>query len=290
LRYNLDKLSIFFIGIFYFANSSATILNKDLFINSGEFVTVKFTTFPFLAFNETPEFSSSNAVFTATSSDSIIFTIHNNDDVIHGFAIKGFAGAPVTIPPGDSATFTFYSTDEGIFIYYDQLNYPENRYMGLGGMICINNSLSKKYYWNLKEHQTEFNNDIDAGLTVDWNNYVPDYFTINSRSYPDTQLDTSAAITGNVGDTILIFIANTGQSEHSIHFHGFHCKVLYSTGNRIRKDWVKDTWPIEQLEGVVLELIPDKPGRYSVHDHNLLAMSGGGTHPYGMFLIIEINE
>ena len=290
MRNGINKFSLILIGIVCFANCSATIINKDLFINSGEFVTVKLTTFPFLAFNETEEFNSLNVVFNSTTSDSIIFNVHNNDDVIHGFAVKGFIGTPLTIAPGDSATFTFYSTEEKIFIYYDQLNYPENRYMGLGGMICVNNSTSKKYYWNLKEHQTEFNNDISAGLTVDWSNYIPDYFTINSRSYPNTQTDTTAAITGNVGDTILIFIANTGQSEHSIHFHGFHCKVLYSTGSRIRKDWVKDTWPIEQMEGVVLELIPDKPGRYSVHDHNLLAMSGGGTHPYGMFLIMEIDE
>ncbi|MFI5171842.1 MAG: multicopper oxidase domain-containing protein [Chitinophagales bacterium] len=290
MLHSIKKISLFLIGLVYLANSSATIINKDLFVNSGEFVTVKLTTFPFLAFNETDGFNSVNAVFNCSTGDTIIFNVHNNDDVIHGFAIKGYIGTPLAIAPGDSATFTFYSSEESIFIYYDQLNYPDNRYMGLGGMICVNNSASIKYYWNLKEYQTEFNNDIDAGLAVNWNNYIPDYFTINSRSYPDTQSDTTAAINVNVGDTILIFIANTGQSEHSIHFHGFHSKVLYSTGSRIRKDWVKDTWPIEQMEGVILQLIPDKPGRYSVHDHNLLAMSGGGTHPYGMFLIMEIDE
>ena len=290
MLHRLNKIFLTLCGIALFVNCDASIINKNLFINNGEFITVKLTDFPFLVYNETEEFSSLNVVFNCSTSDSILFNIHNNDVITHGFAIKGFGGTPITIVAGDSATFTFYSTEEKIFIYYDQLNYPENRYMGLGGMICVNNSSSKKYYWNLKEHQTEFNNDIASGLTVDWNNYVPDYFTINSRSYPNTQTDTSAAIVANVGDTVLIFITNTGQSEHSIHFHGFHCRVLYSTGNRIRKDWVKDTWPIEQMEGVVLELIPDKPGRYSVHDHNLLAMAGGGTHPYGMFLIIEINE
>jgi len=268
----------------------ATTLHKTLYINRGEFVTVKLTTFPFLAFNETETYGSLNVVLNTTTEDTLVLHVHNNDDEDHGFAIKGYAASPITIAPGDSGTYSFSSTEEKLFIYYDHLNYPENRYMGLGGMICVNNSAAQKYYWNLKEHQTAFNVDIDAGAPVDWSSYYPDYFTINGNSYPNTQTDPTAAIQANVGDSILLFIANTGQSEHSIHFHGFHCSVVYSTGDRIKKDWVKDTFPIESMEGVVLLLIPDKPGRYSVHDHNLLAMSGGGTHPLGMFIIMEIDE
>jgi hypothetical protein len=42
------------------------------------------------------------------------------------------------------------------------------------------------------------------------------------------------------------------------------------------------------MQALLLEMVPDKPGRYAVHDHNLVAVSGGGIHPNGMFLIMEI--
>ena len=155
-------------------------------------------------------------------------------------------------------------------------------------MIVVNNSISKKYYWNLKDHQTLFNFKIADGNVVNFRDYEPDYFTINGKSFPDLQNDPGAVVKANVGDTVLIYMVNTGQSLHSIHFHGFHCTSVYSTSRAIGKNWIKDTYPVYSMEGVVLRLVPDKKGLYSVHDHNLVAVSGGGTHPNGMFLIMEI--
>lgn len=192
------------------------------------------------------------------------------------------------ILPGDSVTGSYHFQSEGIFIYFDYLAYPSNRYLGLAGMICVSKpSLAKSFYWNIKEHQTGFNNVIAAGGSVDWNMYDPDYFTINGLSHPDLQNDPTAKVNGNIGDTIHIFVANTGVSTHSIHFHGFHCKVLYSTHSSIQVGSSKDTFPFRSMEGAVLELVPDKVGRYSVHDHNLVAVSGGNTHPNGMFIIMS---
>ena len=125
-------------------------------------------------------------------------------------------------------------------------------------------------------------------MPVDWNAYRPDYFTINGRSFPDLQLDPTATILQNVGDTIFIFVANTGRAKHSLHFHGFHPEVIYSSDPWIQVGSAKDTWPMKPMSALLLQLVPDKLGRYSVHDHNLVAVSGGGVHPNGMFTIMEI--
>jgi hypothetical protein len=43
------------------------------------------------------------------------------------------------------------------------------------------------------------------------------------------------------------------------------------------------------MDAMVLRMIPDKTGKYAVHDHNLVAVTGGNTHPNGMFTIMQIN-
>ena len=278
----------FLVPCAFFLHSSANTISQNLYINRGVFTTVKQTTFPYLSFNDSANFNSGNKVIVLTTNDTILFTIFNNDSVQHGFAIKNFTISPLTINVGDSATITFFSSEEKIFIYYDNLNFPNNAYLGMAGMICVNNSSNKKYYWNIKEHQTNFNNEIANGNPVNWKSYDPDYFTINGLSFPELQNDSTAAVNATVGDTVLIFVANTGYSLHSIHFHGFHCKVLFSTSSRIIKNSEKDTFPMQSMDGAVLQMVPDKTGKYSVHDHNLVAVSGGGTHPNGMFLIMEI--
>jgi FtsP/CotA-like multicopper oxidase with cupredoxin domain len=161
--------------------------------------------------------------------------------------------------------------------------------MGLAGMISVNMPIdSKIYFWNLKEHQTQFSAALTQKIKVDWGKYYPDYFTINGLSFPDLQNDVSAKPTGKVGERILIAITNTGQSKHSIHFHGYHSKVIATTSNLMMVNDSKDTFPLESMSGLLLEMIPDKPGKYSVHDHNLVAISGGSMHPNGMFLMMEI--
>ena len=278
---------IFFLFLFLSQQSFSNNIQQNLFLNRGTFIAVNSTTFSFLAFNSTSNFISRNEDLSFLPYDSITFNIHNNDTAIHGFAVKNYAGS-VTIAAGDSANFLFTSSTNGLFIYYDNFNYPTNRYLGAAGIISINNYSGKKYFWNMKEHESMFTDTIVQGGIVNWNNYEPDFFTINGLSYPDIQNDTTSKIVAHVGDTIHIYIANTGQSLHSLHFHGFHCRAIYSSSTTIGIDWVKDTYAIRSMETCILELVPDKVGLYSVHDHNLAALSGGGTHPNGMFTIMLI--
>lgn len=263
---------------------------KTLYINKGTFTTVNNTSFPFLAFNPTPVFDSLNNVIKITTSDTLVLKVINNDTATHGFDVKGVSGINATVSPGDSVTNTISFSQQGVYIYYDNYQYPKYRYLGLGGMICVSNPAggTKKFYWNIKEHQTSFNSTLANGGAVNWSNYDPDYFTINSKSHPDLQSDSTAKVLASAGDTVIIFIANTGQSKHSLHFHGFHPTVMYSSDSFIQNNSKKDTWPLKRMESLMLLFIPDKTGKYSVHDHNLVAVSGGGTHPNGMFTIMEI--
>jgi len=267
---------------------SATI-SKTIFINRGIFTTVNSTTFPFYTFNDSPVYNSLNSVIQVTTNDTLQLSVINNDTIVHGFDIKNTTGNSNTINPGDTITVNVNFTQQGVFIYYDNYVYPQNRYMGLAGMICVNNNTnSKNYFWNIKDHQTGFNNTVASGGNVNFSQYDPDYFTINGKSFPELEDDTSATVLANMNDTIYLFIANTGQSSHGLHFHGFHPVCLYSSDSWIQVNSAKDSWPLKRMESVLLMIVPDKTGKYSVHDHNLVAVSGGGIHPNGMFTIMEI--
>jgi FtsP/CotA-like multicopper oxidase with cupredoxin domain len=266
---------------------NAVKINQSLFINRGTLVTVKNTTLSFLAFNTSTVYSASNAVVSCLKTDTIVFTVTNNDTASHGFKVKNYPGISYTINPAGSITCTLIPTQRSIFIYYDHVAYPRNTYMGLAGIVAVKDKPADKvYYWNLKEHLTTFNQAL--GYNVNWANYYPDYFTVNGKSYSQIQLDPTAKITNQKNDTIYIYVANTGQSMHSLHFHGFHPKSMFTDCKKIQPNWVKDTWGMFSMDAMVIKLVPDKTGKYSVHDHNLVAVTGGNTHPNGMFMIMDI--
>ncbi len=260
---------------------------RTVHIDRGIFTTVHGTTFPWLAFNSTPLFDPLNAVIVLSPGDVLELTVVNNDTTVHGIAIAGVLSQPGSILPGDSLTVELVTTIERNYIYSDPTAYPKNTYLGLAGMICVTAATSQVYFWNIKEHERSFNDTLASGGTVDWSTYDPDYFTINGLSHPDLQNDLTAKINCTLGDTVRIFVTNTGQSAHAIHFHGFHCTALYNS-DALRTGWSKDTWPLRSMQCALLEFVADKVGRYSVHDHNLVAVSGGGTHPNGMFIITDV--
>lgn len=262
-------------------------INQTIYINSGNSTCIDGKQMSYKAFNSSPSFVNRNMQFSLSLGDSLFLQVINNDTIEHGFDVKWTQGSRDTVSAGDTINVVFSSSEQGLFIYYDHLNYPDNAYMGLSGIIAVGVN-ANTFFWNIKDHQLNWNDSIASGNTVDWMDYYPDYFTINGQSNPNINLDTTARVEGFVGDTILIFMANTGQAEHSIHFHGYHCDILYSSMNINHVGRNKDTFPIKRMEAYVLRLVPHQTGEYPVHDHNLLSITGGGIYPFGMFLTMLI--
>ncbi|MFT5969981.1 MAG: FtsP/CotA-like multicopper oxidase with cupredoxin domain [Flavobacteriales bacterium] len=278
--------TLLFVLMFHLGKSET--VSKTLYVNKGLYTAIDSSQFPFEAFNSSASFIAENTRLIIDVNDSLMLTIINTDSVAHGFAIKDYLELSEPIMPGD----TFYAkcsfSTPGIHLYFDNVNYPNNTYMGLAGMIVVTNDNYPRFFWNIKEHEKELTTRVSNGESPTFENYNPDFFTINGNSNPNINLDSNARVSGIVGDTIRIYIANTGQSIHSIHFHGYHFTVVSSTKFPSHKGRSKDTFPIYSMEGLILELIPDQPGEYPVHDHNLSAVSGGKHYPNGMFLTMLI--
>lgn len=289
----LLKQKMLFVGMGLWLVSVSSIwatTNIRLFLNRGNYIAVDSTSYPYYAFNSDAAFDPHNSVLNVQTGDTVVFTVVNTDTLDHGFAIKGYAGTQAMINPQDSIVDSVIFNTSGLFIYHDDLDYPKYTYLGAAGMILVEspNNL-KHFYWNFKEQQDTLNHELVNGGSVNWATYEPNYFTVNSRGKPDIPDDSSAVVVANVGDTVRILMANTGRSAHSIHFHGFHCRILYASQDNRLVDWSKDTVPLKSMETMILEMVPDKPGFYPVHDHNLIAVSGGGYYPNGIFMMMQIN-
>lgn len=282
----VGRLSLW-IAIVCVASANVFAASQTLYINRGLLSTIKKTTFPAIAVNLAPTFNARNAVLSVLIGEELDIKVINNDSVLHGFSVSGFPSQSVIIKPGDSADINLTFDKEGIYLYYDSLQYPSYVCLGAAGMITVSRSYLHSYFWNIKEYESSLNRALALGGNFSKQSYDPDYFTINGLSYPEIQNDTTARVWGSVGDTVRIYLANTGQSMHSIHFHGFHATCLFTTSSNTGIGWSKDTWAIRSMEAMLLEFIVDKPGRYSVHDHNLVAVTAAKTHPNGMFTIME---
>lgn len=266
----------------------ATTVAKKIYINRDSMETILGTKFPYTAFNATTHFEQENVWIELTVGDSLDLWVINRDSIAHQFAIKQSSINPQLIPAGDSIRVQHQFVTMGLFIYYDGLNYPNNAYMGLAGGIYVKQNNYAHFYWNIKEHQALWNTTLATNGMVTWAQYQPDYFTINGKSNPAINQDPNARIVGQVGDTIMLSMVNTGQSIHSMHFHGYHVEIVYSSKFPNHVGRIKDTVPIYPMETILVQIVPDKVGEYPVHDHNLVAVTANDIYPNGMFSTILI--
>ena len=126
-------------------------------------------------------------------------------------------------------------------------------------------------------------------ITPPLNPYRPNVFTINGYDYPLNQNDSLGMVEAQVGDTIFICVVNAGNMPHAMHFHGFHYQILFSLKQPERQSWIKDSGPIFREDAMILRVVPDKPGAYPVHDHNLTANTSNGGYPGGMMTMLMID-
>ncbi len=283
------SLSLFFTFILLGCLCNVHASQQTIYINKGHLITSDSLSLPYYTYNSSSNFESSNTLIKLAVNDSLYLTIVNNDSSDHGFTIKEMSLGD-TISAFDSITIGLKFNEIGTFIMFDHLNNSRCANMGLSAILHVYdpNAELPSFYWNIKDHQKEVYHQLENELVVDWSQYYPQYFTLNGRHNPHINKDSIARVTGSVGDSILIHMVNTGNSTHSIHYHGYHAEIVQSSKYPSHVKRKKDTFAVLPFEVVVVLLVPDQVGEYPVHDHNLVAVTGGGIYPNGMFLTLKI--
>ncbi len=258
----------------------------DLYMIEGVIHTAS-STIPYFTFSETGAFDSSNVILRFNVGDEVTFNVKNETDFTCGFEVKEHETID-RIAMGETKSVTITFSQEGTFLYQDPIN--DHRALGLGGMVVISNFNGAEYFGVFTEHNEEWVAAIADGGVYNKKTYGPDVFTINGKGFPRTMADSLAMIMGHVGDTIRIHITNAGQMYHFPHFHGYHVKILSASHHSNYEGWMKDSFGIAPEESMILELVPDKPGRFPMHNHNLVTTTFGGNYPGGMMMHMHIHE
>ena len=259
----------------YWNLSFSQIKTLDIYIHHGQVLMYDSIAIDVTSFNNIDSFQAKHLNLKYSVGDSLLISIYNRDSSSHQLCIPYLNWFSDTIKTGDSLNSSLKLNQSGFFVLKDVIH----NHNVLDGSIQVGYNNNKSFYWNIRSFSSV--NSL--------NPYRPDYFTLNTHSKPDIFYDSSAVPVANVGDTVLIFIANTGLSYHSLHFHGFHSEILFSSKFSNHSGRLKDTFPIYPKQSLILRMVPDKTGIYPVHDHNLLAVTGGGIYPNGMFISMKIN-
>ena len=246
--------------------------------------------------------------------DTVKITITNTLDSTHSFVIDGLVDSG-PIAPNQTKTITFEATDVGSYLYYDKLNAPYNRLVGLhGGFAVMPNGLSnqmypgsptfvQQYFWIFNDIDPVWHSAIANGQTPT-TAYEPRYFTLNGLGGRppgapgahdpniDALTDPRSALHGHIGDRTLVRILNPGLAAQSVHCHANHVEWLTENG-QIRPDvWKKDCLYLDGDMGALdaifpFEVPPDSyppvtTGAYPMHLHTEMSQTaGGGYYMFG---------
>lgn len=263
----------------------------SLFVVGGQWTQVP-DSIHVLRLNSTSSWSEANSVVLREANVPSELIITNLDSLDHEWSlhVEGFQSAD--LPANSSVSIELPALPLGAYRF--GLIDPQGLGLGAQGMLQVGLANSAPmpenlFHWNLCDWETDELVEWGLGNVPDLTNpYVPNYFTINERVYPNTLEDPNAVVQVNLGDTCWIAVANHGQMDHVLHFHGFHVKVLTSNLQPERIGWSKDTVPVKRGEAMTLELVVNQVGTYPVHDHNLIAVTNAGFYPGGMLTQIQV--
>jgi len=246
--------------------------------------------------------------------DTVEITVVNTLGSDHSLVIDGMADTG-TIAAGQTKTVSFTAGIPGSYLYYDKLNAPYNRLVGLHGGFAVmpagsSNELYggsptfvQQYLWLINDIDPAWNDRVQQGRIPD-TTFTPRYFTINGRSmrvpghpdYKNPDIDAGyhpdTRLVGSIGDRALVRIINAGLAMHSVHFHANHVEWL-ARNRQIRPDvWKKDTLMLPNNMGGLDVIYPFEPppdawppvntGHYPMHLHDEMTQTaGGGLYQFG---------
>jgi hypothetical protein len=250
-------------------------------------------------------------VISVVERETIDLTLTNTLRENHGFRIPSAPGQPDvvdfgTLAPGETKTKYFLAPSPGIYMYFDPLNSPVNRVLGLHGVMVVmpRVTLNKSPYtdpttnvldlfndlgttaafpgqawdparqliWNLHSIDPKWNDLAQSGRAIDagqfQGGFLPRYFTINGKSGFFASHDMDTAMEGHVGQPMLVRIVNSGLATHSPHIHANHVFVLAVNDVVQNNVFFVDTFTVRPLDRVDWLVPFQRPPDIPVHPNN----------------------
>jgi FtsP/CotA-like multicopper oxidase with cupredoxin domain len=190
----------------------------------------------------------------------------------HGLTVPNEAdGVPfITQPPimpGEYWTYEFTVKDPpGMYVYHSHFNSTEQVGSGMYGAFIVAPKTGWKSVYGVRPAE-EYSIFLGDG---------PLDYVLNGKSFPATQ-----PLLANLGDWVLIHMANDGSLLHPMHLHGFHFQVVGEDGFPLatQNRYMADTLVVAPGSRFDILVKADQPGAWAFHCHILPHVEG----PEGMF-------
>ncbi len=207
--------------------------------------------------------------------------------------ILNYDSGPV-IMPQETAVWDFVMPPEGTWIFTEALLGTFASSAGFAAAMISNptvqNPAMREYFLMYQDADDRWNNAIDNGNLPDEAVFEPNYHTLNGLSYPMTLMDNRTRINCELGEDVLIRIANLSNIRHSLHFHGYHVDILKRNNKLETILPEKDTIALDVNSTTDVLMHVKQVGEYPVHPHSLTATTDNGTYQGGSVTMIDAQE
>jgi FtsP/CotA-like multicopper oxidase with cupredoxin domain len=201
------------------------------------------------------------------------------------------------IEPGESFAYEFTAGQAGTYFYHSHKEPDRQQGLGMYGALIV----------DPKDPARDAAYDYDQEMVVQLQEWLerdgytypamimegalPNYFTINGKSYPETE-----TVNMEVGERLRIrFIGSNYNFVHPMHVHGGPFEIVETDGNVVPEEarLLKDTVNVGPGERYDVIWQARKPGKWLVHCHiphhttnNNTEQEGGG----GLMAVINVTE
>jgi manganese oxidase len=201
------------------------------------------------------------------------------------------------IEPGESYTYEFTAGEAGTYFYHSHKEPDRQQGLGMYGALIVDpkDPARDAAY----DYDKEVVIQLQEWLERDGYTYpamimegaLPNYFTINGKSYPETE-----TINTEVGERLRIrFIGSNNNFVHPMHVHGGPFEIVETDGNVVPEDarLLKDTVNVGPGERYDVVWKAREPGKWLLHCHiphhttnDNTEEEGGG----GLMAVINVTE
>lgn len=222
----------------------------------------------------------------------------------HGLHVPfGMDGVPPLtqeeIQPGEAFVYEFLANHAGTFMFHSHATEHsiEQIDRGLYGMFIIDpqDSAGHPEYdrdfslmigaWNVMsgDDHAMMEGGMDAGPMTEGGHAMDyNYWTINGKSYPDTE-----TLTVSEGDRVRIRLANITNANHPMHLHGHDFRVIAEDGHPLSEPRIVNTLDIAPGKTYEIDFVADNPGVWVFHCHELHHTANDGVEPGGMIVVVQ---
>jgi FtsP/CotA-like multicopper oxidase with cupredoxin domain len=201
------------------------------------------------------------------------------------------------IAPGESFTYEFTAGEAGTYFYHSHKEPDRQQGLGMYGALIV----------DPKDPARDAAYDYDQEVVVQLQEWLerdgytypamimegalPNYFTINGKSYPETD-----TINMKVGERLRIrFVGSNNNFVHPMHVHGGPFEIVETDGNPVPAEarLLKDTVNVGPGERYDVIWEAREPGKWLLHCHiphhttnDNTEQEGGG----GLMAVINVTE